>query len=122
MKTSQAWSIDIIIAILLFVGVIFAFYWIVSGGTESKEEELKKDATIVLENLNITEDISQIDELREEDYQDLKRKLRVENEFCVYFEDEEGNLVYIDPDDADLLGIGSEEIKIDDKPCGIPPP
>ena len=114
MKSSQAWSMDIMIAIILFIGVIFIFYWIVSGSQESKEEQLKEDATIVLENLNITKNISQLDGLLEEEYPELKRKLRIENEFCVYLEDEDGNVIYLRPD---RVGVGSDKISISDIPC-----
>ena len=116
MKNSQAWSMDIMIAVVLFIGVIFAFYWIFSSNQESKEEELKEDATIVLENLNITEDISQIDELLLEDYTVLKRKLRVENEFCLYFEDEDGNLIELG---KAVVGKGSSDIELQGIPCGL---
>ena len=91
MKKSQTWSMDLMIAMVIFIGVIFVFYIILSTNGDNKIRELKDDALIVAENINITKNISQIEELLGEDYSELKRKLRVKNEFCIFLEDEEGN-------------------------------
>ena len=115
MKTSQAWSMDIMLAFIIFIGTIFIFYSIISGKHVDKEEELREDASIVLGGLNITENISQIEELIYEAYPDLKKKLRTENDFCIFLEDEDGNIIYIRPDQP---GIGSKKIMISDEPCG----
>lgn len=117
MKKSQAWSMDIMMAFVIFVGTIFVFYSIINNRQTVTNDELKDDASRVLENLNITQDISQIDELLKEDYLELKRRLRIKNDFCIYLEDEEGNIININPDDEDQLGIGSGKIYIGDKPC-----
>jgi hypothetical protein len=119
MKHSQAWSMDIMIALVIFIGTIFVFYSILSGNQGDKTEELEKDASTVAKNINITKNISQVDELLQEDYDELKKKLRVKNEFCIFLEDEEGNIVPINPKDADQLGIGSGEIMLgsENVPC-----
>ncbi len=114
MKNSQAWSMDIMLAFIIFIGTIFVFYSIVSNKQGGKEDELRDDALRVLENLNITQNISQIEELLTEDYPELKKKLRVKNEFCIYFEDNEGNVIYIS---EGRPGIGSDKINISDVPC-----
>ena len=51
-----------------------------------------------------------------EDYSDLKRKLRVKNEFCIYLEGEEGNLIEVR---GGTRGIGSRNIELDNTPCGL---
>ena len=118
MERAQAWSMDIMVAIVVFLGVIFVFYSIISDKQESKAKDLQDDVSKVLKNLNITQNISQIDELLNEDYQQLKRKIRVKNEFCIFFEDENGNIIYVNPNDPTQVGIGSEKINISDVPCG----
>ncbi len=115
MKTSQVWSMDIMIAIVIFIGAIFVFYSILSNKYSSKTDELQNDASIVLENLNITGNMTHVEELLKESYPDLKRKLRIKNEFCIFFEDDNGNIIYISQNQA---GIGSEKIKVSDVPCG----
>ncbi len=114
MKRSQAWSMDIMIAIIVFIGAIFIFYLILGTKQETKIEDLRVDATRVLQNINATENISQIEELLGLEYGELKRRLRVENDFCIYLEDEEGNVIYI----QGKRGIGSDKIYISDEPCG----
>lgn len=114
MKKSQAWSMDIMIAMVIFIGVIFVFYSILSAKGGDKIVELKDDAVIVANNLNITQNISQIEELLGEDYSELKKKLRVKNEFCIFLEDEEGNVIYLSQNQP---GIGSGQIKISDVQC-----
>lgn len=117
MKKSQAWSMDIMIAMVIFIGVIFVFYSILSPNGGDKTGELKNDALIIAENINITKNISYIEELLGEDYSELKKKLRVKNEFCIFIEDEEGYVIRVNPDDPGQLGIGSDKINISDVPC-----
>tara|TARA_Y100000294_G_scaffold107344_1_gene99609 strand:+ start:406 stop:729 length:324 start_codon:yes stop_codon:yes gene_type:complete len=105
---------DIMIAMVIFIGVIFVFYNILSSNEDNKIRELKDDALIVAENIDITENPSQIEELLGEDYSELKKKLRVKNEFCIFLEDEEGNVIYVS---QDRPGMGSEKIKISEVEC-----
>ena len=68
----------------------------------------------LMEILNVTQDISQVEELINEQYPELKKKLRIKNEFCIYLEDDQGNVIYISEDRA---SIGSNKIVISDTPC-----
>ena len=123
---SQAFSMDIMIAVIIFIGTIFIFYSIISGGEESKIDELEDDASIVMENVatedsavRITEgmavDQEKLEDLLQMEYSEIKEKLRVENDFCIFLEDEEGNIIYLE---AGQPGIGSDKIKVSDVPCG----
>ena len=123
---SQAFSMDIMIAVIIFMGTIFIFYSIISGGEESKIDELEGDASIVMENIatedsavRITEGIAideeKLEELLGMDYSEIKKKLRVENDFCIFLEDGGGNIIYLE---AGQPGIGSDKIKVSDVPCG----
>lgn len=47
-------------------------------------------------------------------YEEFKYTLGLKSDFCVYFEDVSGNLIKIDGIE---LGIGSEKIQINGKPC-----
>lgn len=131
MKTSQAMSMDIMIAIVVFIGTVFVFYSIIEGQQDGKTEDLQDDASIVLKNV-ISEDPNvgivdgtEVDEtklqqLLGEDYARIKEKIRVENEFCIFLEDKNGDVIYITPEDPgspSKPGIGSGKIKISDVPC-----
>ena len=48
-------------------------------------------------------------------YDQVKAMLGVKKDFCVYFEDQDGNLIKVD---SVGYGIGSSNIYINGKPCG----
>ncbi|MFH0867722.1 MAG: hypothetical protein V1831_00240 [Candidatus Woesearchaeota archaeon] len=126
MKKSQTWSMDIMIAIVIFMGTIFIFYSILNNNPDDKTRELQEDASRVLKNIasedsdvGIIEGVevnkTRLEELLGEDYSEIKKKLRVKNEFCLFLEDENGNIIYLTPEQA---GVGSEKINISGIPCG----
>ena len=47
-------------------------------------------------------------------YDELKRTLRVEGDFCIYLEDEKGNIVLIN---NSYRGIGASNINLSGIPC-----
>ncbi len=60
-------------------------------------------------------DETKLEQITGMNYMSLKEKLNTDKDFCVYFEDEEGNLIEIK---QDVVGIGSGVIEINGKPCG----
>jgi len=121
---SQAFSMDIMLAFVIFIGTIFIFYSVISGNENVKIDDLKSEASTVLTNLGsedsdlgildgVNVDDAKLQELLGENYIELKKKLRVKNEFCLYFEDEDGNVIYIEdsinPTNT-YPGIGSGEV------------
>jgi len=128
MKTSQAFSMDIMIAIVIFIGTAFVFYSIFSENQESKVEDLKEDASKVLKNI-VSEDsgvgivngvevnVTKLENLLGMEYSDIKKKIRINNEFCIFLEDGDGNVIYITTN-PDQPGVGSDKINISDIPCG----
>ena len=130
MKTSQAWSLDIMLAIVIFIGTIFVFYAILSNNPKSSADKLEDDAAKVLENIasenpdlgfidGIDIDQEKLQDLLSMEYDEIKKQLRVENDFCIFLEDKDGNVIKID---ENFAGIGSSNIQIgedpDIKPCG----
>ena len=128
---SQAFSMDIMIAFVIFIGTIFVFYSILSDRLSSKTDELGDEASVVLENIasgdsevritdGITLNETKLEELLGMEYSEIKDKIKIENEFCIYLEDEDGNIIYITPEDPaepDKPGIGSDKIKISGESC-----
>ena len=72
------------------------------------------DEEISLLNYNEVDD-EKVKMLDEMDYKAVKEMLGVKNDFCVYFEDINGNLAKID---GLSHGIGSGNILINGEPCG----
>ena len=116
---------DIMMAIVIFIGTIFVFYSILSNKQGSKTGVLEDDASRVLENIvsedssvritdGITVNQTKLEALLGMEYSDIKKKIRVKNEFCIFLEDEDGNIIYITPGQP---GIGSDKIIVSDVPC-----
>jgi len=121
---SQAFSMDIMIAFVIFIGTIFVFYSIISDRFTSKTDDLGDEASIVLGNLasedseigiidGIIVNETKLENLLEMDYSEIKKKIRIKNEFCFFLEDSNGDVIYI----KDELGIGSDKINISKVPC-----
>ncbi|MBL7056006.1 hypothetical protein ISS07_03795 [Candidatus Woesearchaeota archaeon] len=125
-QKAQAWSLDIMLATIIFVGTIFFFFLVLNNTQDTKTEELKKDAekitnSVFSENgaLSIIDggDVneSKLENLLEQNYTDLKKQVGIENDFCLYLEDETGNIISIN---SSFTGVGSGDINVSDIPCG----
>jgi len=130
-QKAQSWSVDIILAVIVFMIAFFIFYATLESNPETKVSDLKEEASTVIEQVADEEsplkavdngviDVNEWNRLKAYNYDDLKRKLRTGGDFCIYIEDERGNIVQIDPNDPGSVSIGSSAIKIRDTPCSPP--
>ncbi|MFW9876721.1 MAG: hypothetical protein ACFFG0_26805 [Candidatus Thorarchaeota archaeon] len=121
---AQAWSMDIALAVVIFIVAFFVIYNIATTRTPSdvsnlyqEAERISKEATSENSTLSVVSgevlNETKIQNLLGEDYSELKKKVRVEHDFCIYFEDDEGNIIKI----QDASGIGSSEINISGIEC-----
>ena len=124
-KKSQSWSIDFVLAIFIFVSALIIFYSILNSGSNEKAELLQKDAYLVIretsnENLPLTivekdtVNETKLDALVQKDYNEIRREIGVQNDFCIHFEDENGNVI---PIKEGVVGVGSPNIKVGGVPC-----
>lgn len=124
MKNSQAWSLDIIFAVLIFIGAFFLFYFLLGSKTESSIASLNEEAEFISNELfsensilNITDD-GIINETKLQqligNYPSIKSKIRIDGDFCIYLEDQEGNIINII---NNVTGIGSSKINISNVTC-----
>lgn len=125
LKKSQSWSIDIILAVVVFMAAFFLFYALLSGDSESKVKALKKDASVVIAQVssdgtpvnfvyNQQINTTRMNELKNLSYEELRRALRIEGDFCIYLEDEKGYIIVLN---NSYKGIGSGNINISKTPC-----
>lgn len=125
LKKSQSWSIDIILAVVLFMGAFFLFYAILGDDPATMAKNLKNDASLIIKQVsseglssNILDrqqvNISKLNELKNLTYAELKSMLRVEGDFCIYLEDDKGYVVIVN---NSYKGIGSPNINISNTPC-----
>lgn len=122
---SQAWSLDIVIAVIIFAAAFFLYYALVNSNPDSKTGKLKEDATSVIKqvvsqdnSLRVVEDRqlneSRMGELKNLNYDELKNMLKIGGDFCIYVEDDKGNIILIN---NTYRGIGSSNINISGIPC-----
>ena len=117
---------DIIVAVVIFIGAFFLYYVLVGSNPGEQTGNLKDDALSVLKQVSsegsklvivdkqaVNE--TKIGELKNMNYDDLKSALRVNGNFCIYMEDEQGKIV---PINQSYVGVGSSSMNISGIPCG----
>jgi hypothetical protein len=129
---SQVVSIDTMIATLLFIAAITGLLVYINVSTEkSKMDNIKKEADLI-PNVIITSnrsdlsimsmnrvDTGKLTQLSDREYDDLKSELGLKYDFCVYFEDRNGDVVNLTRViGRNEVGIGSSEASISGIPCG----
>ena len=91
----------------------------------TKAKQLSDDATVVLKQLtsedalyrlvdNNEVNATKVRDLKNVNYEELKRRLRIEGDFCIYFQDDKGNIILID---NTYRSIGSPNINLNNVPC-----
>ena len=120
------------VVLALILSLIIIFKTILGSVTTLKSAEkvdvadladLEQEAKILLDTVTAEgTGLVQSNELLEDkvkslsnmDYDEFKHTLGLKSDFCIYFEDANGNIIKIDGVEH---GIGSEKIKINGKPC-----
>jgi len=124
-RKSQSWSIDIILGVIVFMAAFFVFYALLNADQGSKAGSLKEEASVIIKQVTADNslvrvidsnevNISRLNELKNLSYDELKRRLKIEGDFCIYLEDEKGNLILIN---NSYKGIGAANINLSGAPC-----
>jgi len=111
---SQTWSIDVLLAATLFVGGVVIFFYVLSFSGDSKAvQELSDESESIPESVIAQDERSvssttfvignKVDEERlisvsGKSYEDIKSQIGVFSDFCIHFEDDDGNLINIGDD------------------------
>jgi len=125
-KNTQAISLDLILAVFLFMIIITGVFYIVSNmqkgqGSVTVKIESEYLPKMLEENVTANSILEgnkiqayKLYNLTGKNYTELKTELGMKNDFCIYFVDEEGYLVKIN----NKTGIGSRRFLINNTPCG----
>ena len=127
-KRAQSWSVDLMVAVSLFLMMILSFFFITSAPEESVQEDLTFESESIPESLiasrgeNIRPtvfvidnkvDTVQLNRILGMNYDEIKRELGIKNDFCIHFEDEEGNIINVNEDKMlTRYSIGSSRFNI----------
>jgi len=142
-RKAQAWSLDLIIGVLIFMVAAGIVISLLTDRDNQDPAPLRVESEVVATKLVTQEDLqiapgNQLNMAAlyalaanaTKDYDATRGKLGVQNEFCIYLQDEEGNLIFIkDPSDLDesdgintYAGVGSAtgEVNLTSQeiPCG----
>jgi ribosome assembly protein YihI (activator of Der GTPase) len=136
MERGQVWSVDVLLAVVIFVSVILIFYVTMSSRQKPDIKELQAESSSLKLELEKNHELSfilndQVDELKfqafvdnaTDNYTALKQKLGVKGDFCIFYEDAEGYIIPINDSNNLLVGVGNGNISIAGIPCGsaLPP-
>lgn len=105
---------------VLIIAIIIIFFSAASQKDTLREEaesltsELTNGGTYSLATGGAIQE-QKVDKLAKMNYNELKKVLEVESDFCVYFEDQNGNLIEVKDG---VESFGSEIIELNGKPCG----
>ena len=124
-KKSQSWSLDIVLGVIIFFAAFVVFYTLVGSKPEAKVSDLKEEASVVLKQIVSDNKLykivdgnelnnSKLSNLKNISYDELKRNMRLQGDFCIYLEDEQGRIVLIN---SSYVGIGSPNINVSGVPC-----
>ena len=136
-RKAQTWSLDAMISVMVFIiGLVILLYFLFFSSSSGILEQLKTESEIIPLKITSAKSDTQIDslafiidgkvdsarlkQLAEMNYTQLKAKMGVKNEFCIYFEDKDGNLVNISAEigKSNVMGIGNPEFSISEYSCG----
>ena len=126
MKRAQTLSTDAVVAVILFIVAALFLYYLTGPVAQNKQsEKLQSDAerlpSLLSTEQNFTGGIVKGSKVSAEmlaqavnlSYRNLKELLGMQSDFCIYFEDEKGNVVPV----QDKWGIGSQAVNISGKSC-----
>ncbi len=123
---SQTWSIDILIAVSIFIVALIVLFYFLNTPSDQEYSNLQKESdslpgSIISSESSSATDITfvvgnEVDRERlknftSKNYTQIKNELGLSGEFCIHFEDEEGRLVDINESPEGVqYTIGSPEL------------
>lgn len=121
----QAWSIDLIIAVLIFGLIMVIFYTLITADSEPKIEQLNSKASALAEkifNMGLVDQVTgELNDtvfviLSDKDYEELRGELGVVGDFCLFIEtnDLPAQIMFI----QNRSSIGSEDFNLSGYKCG----
>ncbi len=123
-KKAQTWSMDALIAVSIFtVAFIFLFSFLSVKSQSERIEQLKQEGEAIPETLSTQNNVTfiegqkinkeKLESFANMTYGQIKDALGITYDFCIHFEDEEGNIIKI----SDKTGIGSPKAAVGGEKC-----
>jgi len=127
----QSWSLDIVLAFVIFVLIIAIFYTVLSRDTEQRPEKIQLEAKTISNNLDSATgqnsslsiiDSGKIDsykltQLYSDDYLAIKNKFGIKGDFCIYIVDQHDNIIAVETPAGQKIGFGNGNLTINGVKC-----
>lgn len=125
-KNAQAWSIDMIIAVVIFVMMIGVLYAVMNRENRVDLIDLQVEANNAAAKLKdpsagdcnfiINNVINQtkMERCFQKDPNEVRKLLGLDDNFCIFIEDREGRVIYV----SGRSGVGDDELIVGATPCG----
>ena len=126
MKKGQSWSMDIVIAVVVFGFITLAITGFVLL-SKPDAERLEQNSQLVIANLASAQagcgeiltantlNFEHLECLFGRNYEEFKEQNRIQGDFCIFLEDEQGQIWTID--DGRIAAWGSDDIRVGGIPC-----
>lgn len=128
----QSWSLDIILAVVIFVLIVGIFYTVLSSNKKDKTQELSLESKTVVSNLDAANaqisnltiinageiNTEALQKLYQSDYTALKKELGIKGEFCIYLVDQYGRIITVNTTSGDIGSFGNPDFILNKKSCG----
>ncbi len=130
---AQVWSIDLFIAVVIFLLALGVFYFFMTHNSSSKQSTLQVESQLIADKLTGDEqgsvvngtsvDDTKLNAVLDTPYDQLKQQLNVRDDFCIIFKDQNGNLLVVgNGTSGNRTGIGNGNLTLNisgtQYPCG----
>lgn len=132
-KNAQSWSIDLIVGVIIFMLIIAIFYALLTSKSEPTLKNLEEDSRSVVSKISVEDaksfgiiedgivNQSRFDDLCSKTYEEVKAELSIESDFCIFLEDQNGNIIPCGGANKAGIGNGEDIIIGTDVACGETP-
>ncbi len=129
----QSWSLDIILAVVIFVLVIAIFYALLGRNTTTNSKNLAVEANALTSTIDSSTGLNSsltiihngkiepqdLSQLYDQDYESVKSQFGIRGEFCIYVVDQYGKVVSVTtPSNDSKIGFGNSNYTINGQGCG----
>lgn len=131
-RRAQTYTSDILIAVGIFLLTFIVFFYVLSDAEVGKQMALEEEAAIIPNRLIQGADgdpygiiidnqvvLNKLRLLSDKDYREMKDELGLTYDFCIIFEDKDGNIINLTSITGKAsYGIGSSRMLVEGQPCG----
>ncbi len=138
LRQGQTWSVDVLLGSAIFILALIIFFYAMSSFAERRTiKTLETEGKIIsmrISSVNINDtanplvfvvgekvDNELLKKVANTTYKDLRNRLGVKYDFCIFFKDENGHLINLsEVTGKPGIGIGSPNFTVSGHPCGSP--